>query len=277
MQVPRGVDFSGSACYCEHMDKGLFGERLRRLREARGLSQRALARLVGKSSPWITQLETGQRWRGKLPPHDDLRDLAEVLGVTVDTLVGATEPPNDRYGPDQALTPPRDETQELAEFGREVMQLARQRIQSNVVRVDPTALSEATSARVPVRNAVAASELMRHERQVEETIMVPAELLARARQPEAFVVVGDCLREELIGPGDYLIVDAANQDPRDGDIVVARVNGEETAKVFFRVGDTVELRPANPKFKPIVVTERDELEIVGVYVGVLRVGRGGRR
>ncbi len=274
MQALRGMDFSGSACYCEHMDKGLFGERLRRLREARGLSQRALARLVGKSSPWITQLETGQRWRDKLPPHDDLRDLAGVLGITVDELVGTAGPTNDGHEPDQALTPRRDETQELAEFGREVLRMAQRRIRSNIVRVDPT---QVTSARVPVINAVAASELMRHERQVEETIMVLAGAIEGASEPVAFVIVGDCLRDEGIVTGDYLLVDAANKDPRDGEIVAARVNGEETAKCFYRVGDTVELRAASAGYKPIVVTERDELEIIGVYVGHIHIGKRARR
>lgn len=70
-----------------------FGQRLRRLREERGLSQREVAEAAGHSRVWMVQLEGGTRWLGKLPPYDDLRLIAKALSLTVDELVGDEEPP----------------------------------------------------------------------------------------------------------------------------------------------------------------------------------------
>lgn len=77
------------------MSAGGFGQRLRAIREGRlvrdgtRIGIRQLARLSGKSPTWITQLETGKRWRDKLPPLDDLTAIARALDLTVDQLVGA--------------------------------------------------------------------------------------------------------------------------------------------------------------------------------------------
>src|SRR5947209_5639885 len=57
------------------------GERLRRLRRERGLSQRALA-TTGVSYAHISKIEVG----GRAPSMKALRALAERLGVTVEYL-----------------------------------------------------------------------------------------------------------------------------------------------------------------------------------------------
>ncbi len=219
-----------------------------------------LAHVAGKTEGWVSRLETGQI--NDEPSYSVIVKWSEMLGVSPDELAGV---------------PLSEDTRHMAVIGKEVLELVERRSRpdlANIVRVDPT---QVTSARVPVVNAVAASELMRHERQVEETIMVPAAALEGATTPVAFIIVGDCLRGQGLVTGDYLIVDAANTDPRDGEIVAARVNGEETAKCFYRVGDTIELLPDADGYEPIVVTERDELEIIGVYVGHIHIGKRGRR
>ncbi len=234
------------------------GAAIRQARLRAGFSQEGLGQQLGVSGPAVSKWESGK---------------TAIDLPTLEALARLTDQPLRFF---LGQEPPRRDT-ELEALGREVMHLVERRVRpniANIVRVDPT---EVTSARVPVINAVAASELMRHERQVEETIMVPSAALEGVREPVAFVVVGDCLSGQGIVTGDYLLVDAANRDPRDGEIVAARVNGEETVKCFYRVGDTVELRPDADGYEPIVVTERDELEIIGVYVGHIHIGRRGRR
>ena len=63
-----------------------FGERLRLLRTAAGLTQRGLARRINLSQPRISQLETGESIRPL--PLRTLRDIANVLGVTLEVLIG---------------------------------------------------------------------------------------------------------------------------------------------------------------------------------------------
>jgi transcriptional regulator with XRE-family HTH domain len=60
------------------------GRYLRELREARGLSQRQMATLIGADFyTFVSQIETG---RGRIPP-DRYRVWAEALGVDVKDLV----------------------------------------------------------------------------------------------------------------------------------------------------------------------------------------------
>jgi repressor LexA len=55
----------------------------------------------------------------------------------------------------------------------------------------------------------------------------------------------------------------------DGDIVVALINDEATVKRFYRRKDYAELRPSNPKYKPLRFSQGD-LQIQGKVVGVQR-------
>ena len=64
-----------------------FPMKLKQLREARGLSQAALAKKVGRggvSREYIARLETGKHD----PPLSTLEKLAKALGVRVTELLG---------------------------------------------------------------------------------------------------------------------------------------------------------------------------------------------
>src|SRR5215470_18320828 len=61
------------------------GQRIARARRRRGLSQAALAGLVGRSESWLSQVERGLR---NVDSHGVLMSLAEVLRVDVAELTG---------------------------------------------------------------------------------------------------------------------------------------------------------------------------------------------
>ena len=68
-----------------------------------------------------------------------------------------------------------------------------------------------------------------------------------------------------------LIAVHRSPEARNGQIVVARLEDDVTVKTLQRKGALVELLPANPDFKPIVIdTRRDTLTIEGVMVGLIR-------
>jgi transcriptional regulator with XRE-family HTH domain len=58
---------------------------LKTLREAKGLSQRALAKQVRVTQPYLVQLERGAR---RNPSLDVLKRLARALDIPVSTLLG---------------------------------------------------------------------------------------------------------------------------------------------------------------------------------------------
>lgn len=61
-----------------------FARRLRRLREARRISQADLARRLGVSQRTVSAYETGAAW----PPPPTLLRLSDEFGIAVDELLG---------------------------------------------------------------------------------------------------------------------------------------------------------------------------------------------
>ncbi|MCX8030845.1 MAG: transcriptional repressor LexA [Thermodesulfovibrionales bacterium] len=80
-------------------------------------------------------------------------------------------------------------------------------------------------------------------------------------------VTGDSMIEAGILPGDMVLVDRSFT-PKNGDIVIAQVDGEWTMKYFSKKGKEVTLHPANPKYQPI--KPKSELNITGVVISVIR-------
>jgi len=80
-------------------------------------------------------------------------------------------------------------------------------------------------------------------------------------------VAGNSMIEAQIADGDYVVV-KKQRTARDGDIVVALVNGEEaTLKRFFKEPNRVRLEPANSTMQPIFSANVD---ILGIVTGVIR-------
>jgi repressor LexA len=80
-------------------------------------------------------------------------------------------------------------------------------------------------------------------------------------------VRGDSMIDEQIRDGDLVVVER-RETARDGETVVALIDGEEaTLKTFFREGKRARLQPANAAYKPIYA---DNVQIQGVVIGVLR-------
>lgn len=102
-----------------------------------------------------------------------------------------------------------------------------------------------------------------------EKIEIPRSLLGSGEN-FALRVRGDSMIDDGIRDGDVVIV-RRQAVARNGDTVVAVVDGEATVKRFYRGADRVELRPANPALKPFFLDETaGTLEIRGVVVGLIR-------
>ncbi|HLH37876.1 MAG TPA: transcriptional repressor LexA [Bryobacteraceae bacterium] len=86
----------------------------------------------------------------------------------------------------------------------------------------------------------------------------------------ALQVRGESMIEDHICDGDYVLVQKSG-DARDGDIVVALVDGVETTlKRFYNEdGDRVRLQPANSTMQPIYVPKQS-VRIQGKVLAVLR-------
>ena len=65
----------------------MIGSRLREARMARGLTQQAMANLLGVGLRTYQKYEEGSR----NPPLDTLANMSKVLGVTTDWLLGLSD------------------------------------------------------------------------------------------------------------------------------------------------------------------------------------------
>ena len=66
-----------------------FSERLREAREKKDLTQSQLAEISGLQSSAISHFEAGRR----SPSFDNLKRIADALGVSIDYLLGRVEEP----------------------------------------------------------------------------------------------------------------------------------------------------------------------------------------
>ncbi|MGN6512384.1 MAG: transcriptional repressor LexA [Lysobacteraceae bacterium] len=82
-------------------------------------------------------------------------------------------------------------------------------------------------------------------------------------------VQGDSMRDEGILDGDLVAV-RRTPEARDGQVVVARIDGELTIKRLHRGADALRLLPRNPDHAPIDVRPGQDFAIEGVYCGLVR-------
>ncbi len=88
-------------------------------------------------------------------------------------------------------------------------------------------------------------------------------------------VTGQSMKDDGVYDGDYVII-KKQSSAQNGQTVVALVDNEATIKRFYKHREYVELRPANPDFKPIIVAS-NSFKIEGVVVGLIRRFRAEAR
>ncbi len=129
------------------------------------------------------------------------------------------------------------------------------------------ALTHLSSAHVPMAGIVAAGAPIEPIPQTER-VEVPKSMVGRG-ETFALRVKGTSMRDDGILPGDLVVV-RKQHAARNGETVIAMVNGEATIKTYQRKARTIELHPANAAMSPIVVKDSDTFHIEGVVVGVIR-------
>ena len=84
-------------------------------------------------------------------------------------------------------------------------------------------------------------------------------------------VKGDSMVGRCITEGDYVLVNP-RQDPKDNDIVAARLGEEATVKTYKKRNGTIVLEAANPAERDITVQPGTDFGVLGVICGVFRPG-----
>ena len=127
-----------------------------------------------------------------------------------------------------------------------------------------------TASNVPLLGRVAAGvPVLSPENREGDVTVDPSLFDIKAAQPMfALGVRGDSMIEAHILDGDTVLV-REQATARNGDIVVALVEGEATVKRFFLENDRIRLQPENRNMAPLYFDSGD-LRIIGKVIGVMR-------
>ena len=120
---------------------------------------------------------------------------------------------------------------------------------------------------IPLVGSVQAGFPSPEEESLCDVISMDEYLISRPDSSFLLQVSGDSMIGEGIKEGDLVIVEKG-REPRNGDIVIAEVDGEWTMKYFRKQGKQVVLEAANPKYP--IIKPKTELKIGGIVTAVIR-------
>src|SRR3989344_4214632 len=105
------------------------------------------------------------------------------------------------------------------------------------------------------------------EEELADTVNLDDLLVKKKSLTYMLEVDGDSMIDANIEKGDMVLVERTNQ-AKDGEIVIAEVDGEFTMKYFYKNGNKVWLEPANKNYKPI--HPEHSLNVIAVLKAVIR-------
>lgn len=103
--------------------------------------------------------------------------------------------------------------------------------------------------------------------EVPDTLNIEDYLIKKKDRSYILEVDGDSMIDAHIADGDMVIAERTDT-AKDGDIVIAQIDGEFTMKYFRQSGSTAWLEPANKNFKPMYPA--NDLSVIAVIKGVIR-------
>ena len=122
---------------------------------------------------------------------------------------------------------------------------------------------------IPIVGRVAAGTPILAVQNLEGTVTIDRDFLACRSDVFALRVKGDSMINAGIFDGD-LVFARQQKTAERGEIIVAQIDNEATVKYYHPLADHVELRPANPRYRPIIVKNDKDFTIAGKLIGVMR-------
>lgn len=126
-------------------------------------------------------------------------------------------------------------------------------------------LPNSNVARVPILGAVAAGQPITAIEDIEGYIPFDSSAFDTENM-FALRIQGESMIEVGIFDGDIVVVEKTSV-ARNGEIVVAMVDGEATVKTFFKENGHFRLQPENETYEPIIV---EDVDILGKVVASIR-------
>lgn len=128
-------------------------------------------------------------------------------------------------------------------------------------------IPESSLGNIPLLGQVTAGFPATVEEELTDTINLEDYLSTGSGNTYMLKVDGNSMIDAHIADGDMVLAEKTNK-AKDGDIIIANVDGEFTMKYFRKVGEKVWLEPANKDFKPIYPEQY--LTIIAIIKAVIR-------
>ncbi len=218
-----------------------------------------------------------KKWQPSFDPDGLTARQLEVLGFIRDFITQNSFAPTEREIAEAfglaSKTGPRKHLQALEAAGAISIQEGRAR--SITLNESPRTRRSRTHLSLPVLGQVAAGLPIG----ADIGLLVPedAEVLELGKEffatrPDYLLrVKGDSMRDAGILNGDLVAI-ARAEDARNGQIVVARIDGEITIKKLRKSRDGISLIPRNPDYEVIEVGSDSEFAVEGIFCGLVRRG-----
>jgi repressor LexA len=174
------------------------------------------------------------------------------------------------YGKNKRM-PTYSEMMELFSFKSKnaVFKIVEKLVEAGIVAKDHLGrlVPTKTFNEVPMLGFVTAGFPATVEEELTDTVNLDDFLIKNKPLTYMLEVDGDSMIDAHIEKGDMVLVEKTNQ-AKDGQIVIAEVDGEFTMKYFKKDGSKVWLEPANKNYKPIYPTQ--SLNVIAVLKAVVR-------
>lgn len=229
------------------MSNKLIGERHRQAREELGITVADYAAAMNVRPSTVYSWESGRT----AVPQSVLATLEQRYGVSASWILTGNAATADSGSSLHHLQ------QQLQQLHQLVGQLRKE---------SPAVMSGASSSRTRIpllALGVSAGTPTASDDTIEREIDLAEMLLEHPDSTYFIRVVGDSMQDAGIADGDTLIVDCAVQ-PRNGQVVIARVFGELTVKRYINQHSQPILRAENRKYRDITITPDMDFGIVGV-------------
>lgn len=214
-----------------------FSDRLRQLRNQKGLSQMELSKLLKISKSSVNMYERGERE----PGLEMLELIADIFNVDMDYLLGKSDCPN----------------RSLSIF-------------SSYPELPKNVIPFPEMRRIPLVGSIACGSPILAEEHIEDYVDIPRNIHADF----ALTCKGDSMINARIFDGDIVYI--RQQDTVvNGEIAAVLIDGEATLKRVRLFDDHISLEPENPMYKPLVYWGNDmnDVHILGKAVAFTSVIR----
>ena len=147
--------------------------------------------------------------------------------------------------------------------------IAEKMVEAGIAAKDHLGRLVATQAleELPLLGLIKAGFPAPSEEELADTLSLDDFLVEKKESTYILEVDGDSMIDAHIAPGDMVLVERTSR-AKDGQIIIAEVDGEWTMKYFREKGGKIWLEPANTKYQPIYPEE--DLKIAAVVKAVIR-------